>query len=121
MADKEEHIEEDIINNENVKIDNDVSEESTPHKKSSRKKGDADDKSEGDLSTDTPILDENSKTTFKRKSKSNHTETPSEMLVKIENSLVTEPPIRVPRVKKAARKKAAKVNTKTINRVVRFF
>jgi hypothetical protein len=59
--------------------------------------------------------------TTKKASKSKVVASPSEMLEKIESRPQMQPPIRVPRVKKSARKKAVKVNTKTINRVVRFF
>jgi hypothetical protein len=121
MADKEQHIENNSINGEHIKIDIEVRDESTLNKKYSRKKGDTEDTYECDVSTDMPISDETPKTTFKRKNKSTNTEIPSEMLTKFDTRQVTEPPIMVPRVKKVARKKAVKVNTKTINRIVRFF
>lgn len=54
-------------------------------------------------------------------SKSISTNNSSDMLSKIEERPQTQPPIRVPRIKKTTRKKAPKLNTKIINRVVRFF
>jgi hypothetical protein len=111
---------EDMLNEEEIEEifeENASDEPSQTINKNSRKRGKSKESTMDDSGEKTVELDESSK-----KSDSEPVlDESSEMLKKIENRPKIVPPVRVPRTKKPARKKAVKVNTKTISRVVRFF
>ena len=120
MSENEDMLDEEEI--EEIFEENASDEPSQTVKKNSRKRGKSKESTMDDSGEKTVELDESSK-----KSDSEPVldepvlDESSEMLKKIENRPKIVPPVRVPRTKKPARKKAVKVNTKTISRVVRFF